>query len=82
MDQVAKFMVPHDDDICITGLAGRFPKSESLDELIYHLYNGINCSSNDNSRWIKGRLPSKFFERGGSSYSAGREPLSFRCIGL
>lgn len=52
--QEPRYLVPHDDDICITGMAGRFPKSESLDELMYNLYNGINCSSSDDSRWYKG----------------------------
>ena len=54
MDEEAKFMTPHDDDICITGISGRFPNSDSLDELIYNLYNGINCATDDDSRWIKG----------------------------
>lgn len=49
-------MVPHDDDICITGLSGRFPASDSLDELAYNLYNGINCATDDDSRWIEGKI--------------------------
>lgn len=55
MDQKAKFMVTHDDDIVISGISGRFPKSKNLDEFKYNLYNGINMASDDNSRWIKGK---------------------------
>ena len=47
-------MVPHDDDIVISGMSGKFPKSNNLDEFKYNLYNGINMATDDSSRWDKG----------------------------
>lgn len=54
MEREAKFLVPCDDDIVITGISGKFPKSDNLDDFKYHLYNGINMATDDCSRWTPG----------------------------
>lgn len=56
MSDEAKFMVPNDEDIVISGLSGRFPKSKDLDEFKYNLFNGINMATDDDSRWLKGEI--------------------------
>ena len=56
MSNEAKFMVPNDEDIVISGLSGRFPKSKDLDEFKYNLFNGINMATDDSSRWLKGKI--------------------------
>lgn len=35
---------PKDDDVVITGISGRFPSSENMDDLSYNLYNGIDMA--------------------------------------
>lgn len=60
MEQEAKFLVPHEDDIVITGISGKFPKSDDLDDFKYNLYNGINMATDDSSRWTPGNFSLQF----------------------
>lgn len=41
------------DDVVISGISGRFPASDSMDELAYNLYNGIDMAC-ENQHWDPG----------------------------
>jgi fatty acid synthase len=49
------------DDIVISGVAGRFPESDSIDELRDNLYNNVDMITEDERRWPLGLygLPTK-----------------------
>lgn len=55
MDQV------RDSDVVISGLSGRFPLSDNLDELADNLYSGVDMVTEDDSRYPVGYwdLPSR-----------------------
>ncbi|XP_015189837.1 PREDICTED: fatty acid synthase-like, partial [Polistes dominula] len=40
-----------DDAIVISGISGKFPKSDNINELIENLFNGKDCVSSDHTRW-------------------------------
>ncbi|CAG2113097.1 unnamed protein product [Medioppia subpectinata] len=40
-----------DKDIVITGMSGRFPMSDNIDEFAKNLFDGIDMVSEDDSRW-------------------------------
>lgn len=48
--------VPHSytDDIVISGISGRLPKSGSIEEFKKNLYEGIDCVSDSDGRWKPG----------------------------
>ncbi|KAL2734260.1 fatty acid synthase-like [Vespula squamosa] len=49
-------MVPEnldDDAIVISGISGKFPNSKNVNELIENLMNGVDCVSDNHSRWPK-----------------------------
>ena len=49
---VAKMINFGDDDIVVSGIAGRFPMSRNLNEFADNLYNKVNMVDDDNSdRW-------------------------------
>lgn len=37
------FAASEDEEIMITGMAGRFPECDNIDELSYNLYNNACC---------------------------------------
>jgi len=43
-----------DEDIVISGIAGRFPESDTLDEFADNLYKNINMITLDDRRWPTG----------------------------
>ena len=45
-----------DDDIVISGISGRYPESENVEEFWYKLLNGIPMYSQDDRRWPVGKL--------------------------
>ena len=42
------------DEIVITGLSGRLPESDSIDEFRENLMNHVDMISEDNRRWTPG----------------------------
>nr|XP_050849367.1 fatty acid synthase-like [Vespula vulgaris] len=42
-----------DDAVVISGISGKFPNSNNINELIENLMNGVDCISDDHSRWPK-----------------------------
>ncbi|CAF3963829.1 unnamed protein product [Rotaria sp. Silwood2] len=49
------------DDFVITGISGRFPEANSIDEFAYNLFNGIDMVTADDRRWPQGQygLPTR-----------------------
>ena len=45
-----------DDDVVITGISGRFPESENIDEFRNHLINGDDMVTDDDRRWQPGTV--------------------------
>lgn len=43
--------LPDDDEIVVTGMAGRFPNSANVAEFAYNLYNKINMVDEAETRW-------------------------------
>ena len=39
------------DDIVISGIGGRYPESDSLDEFRDNLYNNVDMITGDDRRW-------------------------------
>lgn len=46
----------NDDDIVISGISGRFPESDNIDELNDNLYNHVDMVTEDNRRCPIGKL--------------------------
>ena len=42
---------PIDDDIVISGISGRFPESDNIDELAANLINNVDMVTRDDRRW-------------------------------
>ena len=42
------------EDIVISGIAGRFPESDNMDEYAHNLYNNIDMVTADDRRWPVG----------------------------
>src|SRR2546427_465989 len=49
-----------EEDIVISGIAGRFPESDTLDEFADNLYKNINMITLDDRRWPVGKFFKKF----------------------
>jgi Beta-ketoacyl synthase, N-terminal domain len=49
-----------DEDIVISGIAGRFPESDTMDEFADNLYKNINMISFDDRRWPAGNKRKAF----------------------
>ena len=49
------------DDFVITGVSGRFPEANSIDEFAYNLFNGVDMVTADDRRWPEGQygLPTR-----------------------
>ena len=45
-----------DNDIVISGIAGRFPESSNLDEFWKNLYEGLDLMTDNEDRWPKGMI--------------------------
>ena len=45
-----------DDDVVFTGISGRLPESENIDEFRSHLINGEDMVTDDDRRWQPGTL--------------------------
>jgi hypothetical protein len=43
------------EEIVISGLSGRFPESDNVDEFAQNLYNNVDMIVDDDRRWPKGR---------------------------
>lgn len=43
-----------EDEIVISGIGGRFPESENLEELKDNLFSGKDMVTSENPRWIPG----------------------------
>ncbi|XP_015185811.1 PREDICTED: fatty acid synthase-like [Polistes dominula] len=50
-----------DDAVVISGISGRFPDCDNIDELKEKLFNGIDCVSSDHKRWkfYDARVPAR-----------------------
>ena len=48
-----------DEEIVISGIAGRFPESNTLDEFADNLYKNINMVTLDDRRWPIGKFSKK-----------------------
>lgn len=49
---VKKFCeIESDDDIVISGISGKFPNSDNVEEFAYNLYNKIDMVDDDERRW-------------------------------
>lgn len=44
-----------DEEIVISGISGRFPESDNIDELKENLYNHVDMITADDRRWPLGR---------------------------
>ena len=44
------------DDIVISGMGGRFPESDTVDEFADNLYNKVDMITLDNKRWPEGEF--------------------------
>ena len=44
------------EDIVISGMGGRFPESDSVDEFADNLYNKVDMITLDNRRWRQGNF--------------------------
>jgi fatty acid synthase len=42
------------EDIVISGISGRFPESDSVDEFAKNLYNNVDMITEDDRRWPTG----------------------------
>lgn len=49
-------MVMDRPEVVISGLSGRFPASDNLDEFRSNLFNGVDMVRADDSRWPQGKL--------------------------
>ena len=51
-----------DNDIVISGISGRFPNSNNLREFEYNLYNKVDMTDDDESRWkhFSDEVPRRF----------------------
>lgn len=47
-----------DDDIVLTGLSGRLPESNSIEEFAQQLFDGVDLVTADDRRWTPGKYNS------------------------
>ena len=48
-------MIPNADPVAITGIGGRYPRSENVDEFWYNLLSGEELCTEDETRMPKGK---------------------------
>lgn len=48
--------VQSEDNIVISGIAGRFPKSNNIRQLQENLFNKVDVGSNEERRWNHGNI--------------------------
>lgn len=46
----------NDDDVVISGISGRFPNCNTLEEFKEKLFNGVDILTEGESRWPDGKL--------------------------
>ena len=51
---LSEIFVDNEDDVVITGIAGRFPESDTLDELRDNLFANKDLITDDDRRWPPG----------------------------
>lgn len=49
-----------EDDIVISGMSGRFPECDSVEEFYEKLFSGIDLVHENDTRWPKGKLKWNF----------------------
>jgi hypothetical protein len=47
-------IVKEGEEIVISGIGGRFPESDTVDEFANNLYNNVDMIVDDDRRWPKG----------------------------
>jgi fatty acid synthase len=47
-------LLKENDDIVISGIGGRFPESDTIDEFAKNLYNKVDMIVEDDRRWPTG----------------------------
>lgn len=52
--------VPPDEEIVISGIAGRFPDSDNIKLLQENIMNKIDLGSEDDRRWSNGKVQLSF----------------------
>lgn len=50
----SRFNFELNDDVVITGIAGRYPESDNMDELADNLFNHVDMITEDDRRWTPG----------------------------
>lgn len=45
-----------EDDVVISGMSGRFPECDSIEEFYEKLFSGIDLVHDNDTRWPKGKL--------------------------
>ena len=48
-------LVDHPDDIVISGIGGRYPNSDNVDQFWTNLMSGLEMTTIDDSRWPLGK---------------------------
>ncbi len=48
-------LLKENDDIVISGMGGRFPESDTVDEFAQNLYNKVDMIVDDDRRWPTGQ---------------------------
>jgi len=54
MDSKETMVVESEDDIVISGIAGRFPKSDNIKQLRENLFNKVDLGTDEERRWNHG----------------------------
>jgi acyl transferase domain-containing protein len=49
-------LLKNNDKIVISGVGGRFPESDTVDEFAQNLYNKVDMIVDDDRRWPTGQL--------------------------
>ena len=52
----------HEPEVVISGISGRFPSSDSIQEFKDNLFNGVDMVTADESRWPIGKYFSYCFK--------------------
>ena len=53
----------HEPEVVISGISGRFPSSDSIQEFKDNLFNGVDMVTADDSRWPIGEYFDHSFQR-------------------
>jgi hypothetical protein len=53
-EKISKFL-KENEDIVISGIGGRFPESDTVDEFAQNLYNKVDMIVDDDRRWPTGQ---------------------------